>query len=96
MTISNELFMAILSMDTYNRGYNPGINGLSNSQGTKIGNATLEAVGVDPNGVAQANSFYAQSYTWNGQIVVAYRGTDDASRSSVRCGNGRARLAGFA
>jgi hypothetical protein len=25
MTISSELFMAILSMDSYNRGYNAGI-----------------------------------------------------------------------
>jgi hypothetical protein len=48
MTISSELFMAILSMDSYNRGYNSGIEdgGVSNSDGlgstigTKIGNAS--------------------------------------------------------
>lgn len=41
MTISKELFLAILSMDSYNRGYNPGIAGLDDcSDGmVRIGNA---------------------------------------------------------
>lgn len=28
MTISKDLFLAILAMDSYNRGYNEGISGL--------------------------------------------------------------------
>ena len=28
MTISTDLFLSILSMDAYNRGYDPGIEGL--------------------------------------------------------------------
>ena len=40
MTISKDLFLSILSMDAYNRGYNPGIEGLSDAPGTRIGNAT--------------------------------------------------------
>jgi hypothetical protein len=38
MTISKDLFLSILSMDAYNRGYNPGIAGLT---GNSIGNATI-------------------------------------------------------
>ena len=37
MTISDDLFLSILAMDSYNRGYDPGIAGLT---GTSIGNAT--------------------------------------------------------
>lgn len=78
MAISNDLFMAILAMDTYNRGYNPAISGLSDAAGTQIGNATLQSTSATklPQGVAEDASFYAQSYTWNGQTVIAYRGTD--------------------
>ena len=71
MAISSDLFMAILSMDAYNRGYNSSIVALTE---TSIGNATINAVPL-PAG-AQDASFYAQSYTWNGQTVIAYRGTD--------------------
>jgi hypothetical protein len=37
MAISKDLFMAILSMDVYNRGYNTGLS----LSGTSIGNATI-------------------------------------------------------
>jgi hypothetical protein len=49
MTINRDLFLAILSMDSYNRGYDEGIKGLLapelNPDGTlktiiRIGNAT--------------------------------------------------------
>ena len=51
MTISKDLFLAILSMDTYNRGYAPGMN----LTGTAIGNATIDetsSVLVDASGNA--------------------------------------------
>jgi hypothetical protein len=37
MTISKDLFLAILSMDAYNRGYGAGLN----LSGTSIGNASI-------------------------------------------------------
>ena len=40
MTISKDLFLAILSMDSYNRGYGEGIAGLGGIN-SKIGTATL-------------------------------------------------------
>jgi hypothetical protein len=49
MTISPDLFLAILSMDAYNRGFAAGIkdgnnndpDGLGDATGTQIGNATI-------------------------------------------------------
>ena len=85
MTISKDLFLSILSMDAYNRGYNPGIAGLS--VGGSIGTATIgsdSSILVDANGnrIDQAASFYAAAYTIGsgvtgiaaGTTVVSYRG----------------------
>lgn len=80
MTISDDLFRAILSMDAYNRGYLAGINfgPGSDGAGTQIGTATIGAnaetlLGSSP---VQAASFYAVSYTWNNHQIISYRGTD--------------------
>lgn len=80
MTISSDLFAAILAMDSYNRGYNSGLA----VSGSNIGNATLgnnsSVLDQTPNeGRDQAASFFAQSYTWNGQTIISYRGTDAGS-----------------
>jgi hypothetical protein len=70
MSISNDLFMAILAMDSYNRGYDPGIS----ISGTSIGNATLRLQSdVQANSAERAAGFFAQSYTWNGTTVISYR-----------------------
>lgn len=37
MTISRELLLAILAMDSYNRGYNPGILDLPDVEDTLVG-----------------------------------------------------------
>lgn len=70
MTISNDLFMAILAMDSYNRGYDIGVA----VSGSSLGLADLGI--ADGEADAQDASFFAQSYLWNGQTVIAYRGTD--------------------
>jgi Ca2+-binding RTX toxin-like protein len=76
MISNDDLFQAILSMDSYNRGYLSGLVNLSG--GGQIGNATIgTSSSVLGTGVDQAAGFYAQKYTLaGGQIVVAYRGTD--------------------
>lgn len=80
MTISSELFLAILSMDAYNRGYNAGIggpDGLGSSNGTGIGNASITAASdSSENSAERAAGFYAVAYEWQGQTVISYRGTD--------------------
>ena len=54
MTMSTDLFLSILAMDAYNRGYNPGID-VGDSNG--IGNATIVGQKADVNA-----SFYAVAY----------------------------------
>jgi hypothetical protein len=36
--------------------------------------------------VAQAASFFAQAYSWNGKTVIAYRGTETASMRRSHAG----------
>jgi len=76
MTVSNELMYAILSMDSYNRGYGEGISGLGGI-GTNIGAATFtkqsDTLDGDPGVTA---GFYAAAYTYNSETVISYRGTD--------------------
>jgi hypothetical protein len=76
MTISNELFLAVLAMDAYNRGYDAGMGAPDVGLGItgSIGNAIIEKVQQTPE--AQAASFFAISYTLNNQTVISYRGTD--------------------
>ena len=78
MTISKDLFLAILSMDSYNRGYGAGLSdtehvengvdlGLGDAIGTRIGAATVSnRVSSDPNGAAQTAGFYAIAYDVDG------------------------------
>ena len=75
MTIKKDLFLAILSMDVYNRGYGAGISdekhvennidlGLGDAVGIQIGNATINfRTDSDPQGAAAAAGFYAVAYT---------------------------------
>ena len=79
MTVSDELFLAILAMDSYNRGYGAGIDELGGI-GSKLGNATISTdagkiLGAD----AQAAGFYAVAYKWGDTTVIAYRGTDNVT-----------------
>jgi hypothetical protein len=71
MATSNDLFLAILALDAYNRGYHPGLSGLT---GTQIGTATITS--QEYSAVQVAADFYAVAYSWNGQTVISYRGTE--------------------
>ncbi|MFK0691159.1 calcium-binding protein [Mesorhizobium sp. IMUNJ 23033] len=72
MATQTDLFLAILALDAYNRGYNPGMTfaGSSAAPGTAIGDATI-AVAL-PNA---STGFYAVAYQWDGETVISYRGT---------------------
>ena len=72
-----EVFLSILAMDSYQRGYAPGINGLAQvGEGVtvKIGQATILDVPLPAGSVE--SGFYASPYNWNGTTVISYRGTD--------------------
>lgn len=103
-----DVELAILSLDAYNRGYLPGMPLSLSQAAVPVGGATLQntsttALGVDANGVPidQSASFYAVSYDWNGKTVIAYRGTrfDGANYTLPDAGdvlNGWTLSAGFA
>ena len=88
MAISKDLFLSILAMDSYNRGYNAGIAGLNDSNGTNIGNTTISTslsdVSQEFEAEAQSAGFYALAYDIGaggpeglaGKTVISYRGTD--------------------
>src|SRR6056297_2682870 len=86
MTISKDLFLAILAMDSYNRGYAPGIE----VDGDKIGFASIgkdSSSLAGPVDIAEDNGFYAISYSMDqsehgiasGSQILSFRGTDNVS-----------------
>lgn len=78
MPISKDLFLAILSMDAYNRGYGSGLGDGTNVDGqgadldglgglgSKIGTATITQEDVSPE--AQATGFYALAYEMDAEV----------------------------
>ena len=81
MPISKDLFLAILSMDSYNQGYGRGIE----HGKTQIGAATKKDIDL-PAG-SEAAGFYAIAYDvggsgpseLSGKTVISYRGTDECA-----------------
>lgn len=76
---NDDIFLAILAMDAYNRGYSSGIE-LPDAKGTQIGSATIsktiaDIVGFSAN--AEAIGFYAVAYDTPDGTVISYRGTDN-------------------
>ena len=80
--MNRDVFLSILAMDSYQRGYAVGINGVDkDSNGdpvTRIGTANIlqdsTQYAVTANG--DTVGFYAAAYNWNGTTVISYRGTD--------------------
>jgi hypothetical protein len=75
MTISRDLFLAILSMDSYNRGYGEGVTFRNASN--QIGNATIgeDALTLLSQGTAEASGFYALAYDVSGAGIAGLTGT---------------------
>jgi hypothetical protein len=80
MKTNPDLLLSILAMDSYNRGYNPGLAGLGDA-GSRVGSATLLDKKI-PGGSEDAN-FYAAAYELDdGGTVISFRGTDQLKGSS--------------
>lgn len=87
--MNRDLFLAILSMDSYNRGYGPSLIVFGpNNAGQSIGNAIVKDIPLqaDP----EAVGFYGLAYDvsvvagfTDGETVIAYRGSE-VGRSDVR------------
>lgn len=70
-----DVFLSLLSMDSYNRGRLPGVNGIP--IGNNLGTASVIAHSDNVLGLAALGSgFSATAYNWNGETVISYRGTD--------------------
>ncbi len=72
MTMNQTVFLSLLSLDSYNRGYGANVNALP-ALGS-IGEATIIDIPL-PAG-SQAAGFYAIAYSWNGNTIISYRGTN--------------------
>lgn len=73
--MNHDLFLSILAMDSYNRGYGVAITGLEESG--DLGNATVRNFQVGEQDGWSAAGFYALAYNWNGETIISYRGTDN-------------------
>ena len=79
--MNRDLFLAILSMDSYNRGYGQNVllktgdstTGQSEA-GRNLGNAKILSFQIPL--ASAASGFYAIAYNWNGETVISYRGTN--------------------
>ncbi len=81
MSVSPELMYAILSMDAYNRGYDPGID---YGGGNSIANATvMQESDTSLGGDDVAAGFYAVEYMWNSDTIISYRGTNTGSEAEL-------------
>ncbi len=79
--MNKDVFLSLLAMDVYNRGYNAGIANLS--QTGSIGTATIGRNGDDAGGIAREKGFYALEYHWSGYTVISYRGTDPSDAANA-------------
>lgn len=84
--MNRDLFLSILALDAYNRGYGERLSFTGNSDdvGTQIGNATVSSqLDTSADSDAQDADFYAIAYDWNGETVISYRGTDNLGADAV-------------
>ncbi len=81
--MQSDVLMSLLAMDSYNRGYDPGVNGLGGIN-SRIGHVRVgeDAISLLPAGLAESQGFYAISYQTlgvsgfdYGQQVISFRGT---------------------
>lgn len=89
MALKSELMHAILSMGSYNRGYDASINTLSSNVATKIGNAVITTTSTIKlgNGIDSAIGFYGLAYDTNNDEVadiISCRGTDYPKNDTLR------------
>jgi hypothetical protein len=61
--MKRDLFLAILSMDSYNRTYCQHLTDLDDFEGVKLGNATIKSNSVSEVENSNASGFYAIAYT---------------------------------
>lgn len=75
MAINQDIVYAILSLDSYNRGYGAGII----VSGTSLGNYSISDSSsiLLEEGSDSSIGFYAQVYTLGTEKIISFRGTDN-------------------
>ncbi len=73
--MNRDVFLSILAMDSYNRGYGEGLKLPGGSK--KLGTTTISRQSDIRSGSDAVNAgFYAIAYDWNGEKVISFRGTN--------------------
>lgn len=89
--MNSEIFLAILAMNSYNRGYDQRVEGLKDTG--SIGNANIgDLSDFRPASDGLRADFFAIEYEHAGETIIAYRGTDNLAKDAV---NGYGVGAGF-
>lgn len=81
--MDRDLFLSIMAMDSYNRGYDRGLAGLSDAGWLGKAKVTFDSLvlgGTSDNRVDASAGFYAIAYNWGGQKIISYRGTGASLR----------------
>ena len=74
--MNRDLFLSILAMDSYNRGYGQRISVQLPDTGL-LGTAQIGPLSIiRPDSDEVRAGFFAASYDWNGETIISYRGTD--------------------
>ena len=76
MTINPDLMYAILAMDSYNQGYDPGIQHGETQIGTASVKPRDDFTNDEEYAAWQAAGFYGAAYSSGDEIIISYRGTD--------------------
>jgi hypothetical protein len=69
--MKREVFLSILSMDSYHRDPNSEFQVQGN-----LGNASFLGDSSEISGSANSG-FFASAYDWNGEKIISYAGTND-------------------
>jgi hypothetical protein len=79
--MNREVFLSILAMDSYNRGYGVGVDNLPETD--NLGQATLLAATSAQKAGWEVAGFYAIAYSYNGETIISYRGTDTTGAAAL-------------
>ncbi|MBB4287223.1 hypothetical protein [Roseospira goensis] len=75
--MTDRLMHAVLALDAYNRGYDPGLR-IEPGATYDIGKMSITKESDTLAGSQGVNiGFYAAAYQGNGETIISFRGTDD-------------------
>ena len=82
--MNREVFLALLALDAYNRGYSQNLKIVSgdgdsgvSEDGRRLGIAAIISQSDTRQGLPGVDAgFYAIAYDWNGETIISFRGTN--------------------